>query len=452
MNVSEIDQLESLLVEILPVVEIRRGQTETWDLGQYRQGLQRYRSVYDPHLRGNLATFRQLVAEPSVERKLTDFATVQLAPYIRDGLIHSATYALFGGLVSGSPVGDVVRNLIRRAIVDGPRQAAQAFHEAVTGSSVVVHRYYLLSGFRIDEPIEVFDGITLLPIPDDDSVLPPFVPMLASIPDDHQRFGVQHLLGRTVVRAEMEISPVFHRPELSYTFDSTPADHFRMKLRSNEISDLDLVQFYEALSLASRRSVRAEMTWSALPDYEIFDCSSVFSLGGNGFSAIEPVVHLEHPAELTVARLDTIKTLYRALQDLPTDEFNKLRIPIDRWMKSMEERLPEDQIIDLAIALESLYVPGSNTEVGLRLALNAAWHLGMSKPERADYLKFFRLLYGARSNVVHTGRLSARTARSIDLADVVARGQSLCWQGITSIIEAGAIPQWEELILGPDSQ
>ena len=85
-------------------------------------------------------------------------------------------------------------------------------------------------------------------------------------------------------------------------------------------------------------------------------------------------------------------------------------------MKSMEERRPEDQIIDLAIALESLYVPGSNTEVGLRLVLNAAWHLGTSKSERADYLKFFRLLYSARSNVVHTGRLSERTARSMDLA------------------------------------
>ncbi len=319
-------------------------------------------------------------------------------------------------------------------------------------SSAVVHRYFLLSGFRIDEPIEVFDGVTLLPIPDDASDLPPFVPMLEFTPDDHQRFSVQHLLGRTVVRAEMEIVPVFHRPELSYTFDSTPDAHFRMKLRSNEISDLDLVRFYEALSLASRRSVRAEMAWAALPDYEIFDCSSVFSLGGNEFSALEPVVHFERPAELTVARLDTIKTLYHGLQDLPTAEFDKLRIPIDRWMKSMDERRPEDQIIDLAIALESLYVPGSTTEVGLRLALNAAWHLGANKSDRAQHLKFFRRLYRARSSVVHTGRLSDRLARSMDLTDVVARGQGLCWQGITSIIEAGGMPQWEEVILGPDSE
>ena len=452
MNVSDIDQLEALLVETLAVVEVRRGQTETWDLGEYRQGLRRYRSVYDPHLRGLLSTFRLVVAEPSIERKLTDFATVHLAPYILDGKIHSATFALFGGLVSGSPVGDVVRNLVRRAIVDGPLQAAHAFHAAVSGSSAVVHRYFLLSGFRIDEPIEVFDGVTLLPIPDDASDLPPFVPMLESIPDDRQRFSVQHILGKTVVRAEMEISPVFHRPEPTYTFDSTPDAHFRMKLRSKEISDLDLVQFYEALSLASRRSVRAEMSWAALSDYEIFDCSPLFSLGGNGFGAVEPVVHLERPAELTVARLDTIKTLYWGLQDLPTAEFNKLRIPIDRWMKSMEEQRPEDQIIDLAIALESLYVPGSNTEVGLRLALNAAWHLGTSKSERAQYLKFFRRLYTARSNVVHMGRLSDNVARSMDLASVVACGQGLCWQGITSIIEAGAPPNWEELILGLDSQ
>ena len=390
MNIVDIDQLEGLLVEVLSVVEIRRGPTENLGMGQYRDGLQRYRSVYDPHLRGLLSTFRPVVTELTVQRKLTDFVTVQLAPYIRDGMIHSATYAVFGGLVSGSPVTDVVRNVIRRAIVDGARQAAQAFYEAVTGSHPVVHRYFLLSGFHIEEPIEVFDGSTLLPIPDDDADLPQYLPMLQSIPDGHQRFSIQHLLGKTVVRAEMEISPVFHPPELLYTFDSTPDAHFRVKLRSNEISDLDLTRFYEALSLASRRSVRAEMTWSALRDYEIFDLSSVLSLGGSGYSAVDPVVYLERPAELSVARLDTIKTLYRGLGDLPREEFDDLRIPIDRWMKSMEERRPEDQIIDLAIALESLYVPGSNSEVGLRLALNAAWHLGTSKSERADYLKFFR--------------------------------------------------------------
>ena len=39
----------------------------------------------------------------------------------------------------------------------------------------------------------------------------------------------------------------------------------------------------------------------------------------------------------------------------------------------------------------------------------------------------------------------------MDLSGVVARGQGLCWQGIMSIIEAGGIPRWEELILGEDS-
>ena len=154
---------------------------------------------------------------------------------------------------------------------------------------------------------------------------------------------------------------------------------------------------------------------------------------------------------LDPSRMETIKTVYMGLTQLQSGTWEKLRIPIDRWAKSMAEDDPIDQIIDLGIALESLYVPDASGESRFRLASHAAWHLGKDKEERRNLWKEFRDIYDARSQAVHTGRLGGRFAKaSFDKAKFVKRGQELCWQGITSVIEAGKIPNWSDLAMGDD--
>ena len=181
-------------------------------------------------------------------------------------------------------------------------------------------------------------------------------------------------------------------------------------MKGQEIHDFNLEIFCEALGLASRNSVRATISWSSLLDYEIFDLGNIRALGGSGWSAEEPILNLSQSPRVEQARLDTIETLYRALSDLAPETLDKLRIPIDRWMKSMEQTNSVDQIIDLGIALESLYVPDAQGEVKFRFALHAAWHLGETQDERDSLREEFKEIYDARSDVVHTGNLRGRRA------------------------------------------
>ena len=451
MGSSKTAELESLLSEALRSVMLRRGNSRPPTIAEYRNWLKKCREVYNPELSRAVSHFRPTIVGTDVEDKLLHFVSEELAGHIHEGKIYSATIAFMGGLASASPVEDVVENLLRRALADGPVVSARAFFDCVDNSSCSFYQFFLLSELRIEESIEVFQGITLVPMPESVSDLPSHLPYLDPVPDRYHRFSVQDLLGKTLLRAEFEVSPIFHRPEGPYTLASGPDRHFTVRLKSSEVPDLDLGHFYGALSLASRRNVRGEMAWTSLVDYEIFDLSSSRGIGGGGWSGVDPFPSLEQPALLRQPQLDAVKTLYKALNELPTQALGELRVPIDRLMKSMEERDPIDQIIDLAISLESLYVQGSRTEVGFRLALNAAWHLGKSKSDRKNLLEFFQNFYRLRSTAVHSGSLPKKIDKAnSNVSEVVSRVRELCWQGITSVIDAGEPPKWKDLVLGED--
>ena len=450
MDATKAAELEHLLEEALRNVVIRIGE-EQLSQANYRQNLQRCRVRYERLLKRQLSFCRIDIQRSDTRDKLLSFATQELADYIRDDRIQSATIAFAGGLTSGSPVENVVHNLIRQAIVDGPAVAAQALLACTTMAACSFYEFFLLSGLRVEETTEVFDGLTLIPLPASESELPPHLPFINDAPDNHSPVTVQDLLEKTLVRVECEVSPVFHRPAKSYTFESGPDRHFTVKMKGDEVEDFNLGVLWQAMGVVSRSSVRPTMSWISLLDYEVFDLSTTWGIGGGGYEATIPVVTSGQPVKLSRRQLDTIPALYKALSQPETETWTNVKIPIHRWMKSLQENDPSDQLIDIVIALESLYVPDSQSEVNFRLALHAAWHLGQDKKDRRELKKFFQQIYQARSDVVHTGQLRHRSAQALpDLAGAVSRAQELCWQGITSILNTGERPPWDSLILGED--
>ena len=253
------------------------------------------------------------------------------------------------------------------------------------------------------------------------------------------------------MRVEYDVQPIFHRPAQCYTFQSGPERHFRIKLKYRGVANPDLNALCQALAVIGRCNVQSVMTWTSLLDYEIFDLSGLWGIGAGGYSSETPVQGLDQSVQLSASQLGTIRTLYSGLTELPTETWQRLRIPIDRWAKAMAEDNPIDQIIDLGISLECLYVPDSQGEVSFRFALHGAWHLGKEKAERQALRKELRQIYDARSDVVHTGRLRGPRAKAtFDVSQLVTRAQELCWQGITSVIEAGCVPDWNDLVMGED--
>lgn len=451
MNTGEVVELEGLLSEAMKSLTIELGSSGQLSMAQFRQSVNKCRRQYDPDLSRLVSSCKPEIRQPEVRGRLLEFVSRMLADHIRDGKIHSATIAFLGGLSSGSSIENVAKNLLGRTIADGPAIAARAFADCTTNSSCNFLTFFLVTGVSIPAQFEIFDGITLIPLPDTASALPPHLPDLPIESDRSRPITLGDLLGRTLVRVEYEVSPIFHRPDETYTFESLPSQHFSIKLKGQGLPDPNLNTLCQALSVVARCRVQSAMSWTSLLDYEIFDLSYPWGIRPGGWSGTDLEAGLGGRLQLTAPQMETIKVIYMGLTQLPTETWEKLRIPIDRWAKSMAEENPLDQIVDLGISLESLYVPDSQGESGFRLASHASWHLGSNKVERRKLWKEFRDIYDARSHVVHTGRLRGKFAKSsFDKAKFVKRGQDLCWQGITSVIEAGAIPDWSDLTMGDD--
>ena len=220
-------------------------------------------------------------------------------------------------------------------------------------------------------------------------------------------------------------------------------------MKSHEAIGINLNALCQALAVAGRCSVQPIMSWTSLLDYEIFDLSTSWGIGASSYSATVSDIRGGPIVVLNRRQLDTIPALYKGLSQPSTETWSRLRIPIDRWMKSMLENDLVDQMIDLGIALESLYVPDRGGELRFRFALNGAWHQGDTSEDRMALFDEFRDIYDARSDVVHTGRFRGDRAKpSFNAENYIERAQELCWYGITSILEAGEVPNWNELVMG----
>jgi hypothetical protein len=78
---------------------------------------------------------------------------------------------------------------------------------------------------------------------------------------------------------------------------------------------------------------------------------------------------------------------------------------IRRLSHSTERTRPEDQIVDLMIAAEALFLAGDTqtTEIGYRLSLRAAYFTPSEQWDRMEVRRLFRTAYDARSAVAHGG-------------------------------------------------
>ena len=452
MEQSRVEELEALLAEAIPQVVIGDSKNDRISLSDYRRNLTAARERYNPRLASLVNTTKLEIQDPNVQARGLDLIRNELEPYIRDDRIHSATMVITGGLAKGSPVADVLTNVLRRAIVDGPYAAAQAFAECVTGTSCTYYDYRVLTGVQVSQEVEIFQGIKLIPLSSSTNNLPAHIPTLRILEPGGPR--VEDLLSKTLLSVEMEASPVFKMPSEEYTFEDTPSDNFQTSIKSEEVPDFDHFAFCHALSLAASCNIRSPARWMALDFYEIFNLG--FSVGGAGGSNWPPRDGQETiPSEVSDSDLEEAKLLYKRLTGLSQQTRNDLRVPLDRWTKSIGQRAPADRMIDLGIALESLYLNdgGPQGELKFRLAIRAAWHLGKDPAHRAKLMEEFKDIYDWRSRAVHAGELDSKRDKAasdpVKRDEFIKRAQELCSESIRTIIREGNMPDWNAIVLGP---
>ena len=258
--------------------------------------------------------------------------------------------------------------------------------------------------------------------------------------------------GRTLLVIDRPGFSIFHErgPD-----GETPLEDLPLQIGEQDVifrtrDEIDSFQesFTQALSLILNHRIQITYRWFCLGEERTFnlrDGSVTWPRHANRFRIPTEAT------EATEADIEKAKCLKKRLEDLDSGVRDKLQIAIDRWINSRVNRDPLNQIIDLGIALEALYLPGIKEELTFRLRVRAAWYLGKNEEHRQELLRNFGDIYSCRSHAVHNGQLG-ETAKfgleRIPISVFIVRAQDLCRESILKIMEDGGFPDWDSLILG----
>jgi hypothetical protein len=151
--------------------------------------------------------------------------------------------------------------------------------------------------------------------------------------------------------------------------------------------------------------------------------------------------------------------LYRELQAAMSNPL--IEAATRRFGYAADRRLAEDEIVDLVIAAESLFLgelgpPRDRGEMTYRLATRAASFADENVETRRRILRFMRMAYKARSGVVHSGQLPMTELRDLSgqrvTPDAVADElEELVRRALRKALRlqssgAGFPPNWDELL------
>lgn len=227
----------------------------------------------------------------------------------------------------------------------------------------------------------------------------------------------------------------------------------------------------DEVAIGTRARERAERVLLALRLFKAgrvaqsgtFDCviwsedkltpASVSFGAGFGWHAGEPYV-------LAATDHERFRELWSALETVY--ERPVLAGALRRFTYAFERTLPEDKIVDLLIAAESLFFsdmgPRDRGEFRFRLSTRVALLVGDTPDERKQIAKFMRHAYDARSGIVHGGDPGKDNLRALDgnrvsaaecasaLDDVMRRALRL---GIMRLATGEPFPpDWDELMYG----
>ena len=169
--------LEQLLLEAMKSVTItQRGSQERLTPEEYSLRVLALRNLHIPSLRIDLLLHEPDVENAKIKETILNLLRNELKAYLHEDRTHAATFAIFGGSTRGSSVDDIFRSLLQTAIVDSPRWAALAFFEEIDKGYLPYREFFLLTGVHVETHLQVFDGISLIPLPSSSQELPGFLP------------------------------------------------------------------------------------------------------------------------------------------------------------------------------------------------------------------------------------------------------------------------------------
>ena len=146
-------------------------------------------------------------------------------------------------------------------------------------------------------------------------------------------------------------------------------------------------------------------------------------------------------AEEDVANFRSLWSRYRA--------YEGNRLSMERAVEHLSRALArvgglalQDKILDIAIALETVYTSDARTEIAHRLSTNAAFFLGLNPDDRMATFNKVKRFYDVRSRLAH-GNPPNRDRLNDAYRDGFDAGQKT----VLKLLDRGAAPDWDNLVM-----
>ena len=358
-----------------------------------------------------------------------------LAPYRASdtGAVGNGLYPFMGSLASPRlpAVEDYARILVLAAARIGPERAAATFCGWTEGQPVPVWQCFLLKGTINDVRISPRDGLILETLSGNGDEFPRSLYVQLDPADiKHEQYG-----RRAMLSLEHEVGPALYCPDADKT--EFPERIPRPRIRNPELSRVSVTGLCRALSIEIDNNVDWFRCWWDYGDIDAFFLNPGHAMSLQETSSGSPR-SISH--EQMMRCLDTEERLRG---------FSALDVAIARWRRSKQGGTLEEQLVELRIALESVLLAGdsgSSSEIQYRIATRGAWLLGETYDERKACFDTLRKAYSLGSSVLHARKLKRKN--EAEDGGTVGRAQEFCRRAILHMVREGAVPDWDEVVLG----
>ena len=347
-----------------------------------------------------------------------------------------------------SPVESFARALVKGAAVLGPgaigSQLDRWLHK---GEPIRYRQAAILNGIAVRDQLVPTAGINIEPLPFTLDEIP------IHFPRSHTSANEKYL-GRAVVYIDYVASPALFNPTMV-----NPGPPVIVK----RVSDVSFETVCQALSLACNHYVNTGFYWGyydVVPGLSRANSGTTIAYGTQrfgpwpAFSGVLTSERFEEVNMLTTAYghsgLELSETkLGDTIESIRNLNSDSSLTALSRWIKSKDDSQDvKDSLIDLRIALESLYLKDFQNdryrgEMRFRLALYGAWHLGEDFVDRKIIRKKLLDAYDEASSIVHGSSVDDTVKRR----RLLIEGQDLCRRGIQKLLEEDP-SNLADLILG----
>ena len=157
-------ELRQLLQKIMESVEIVSQDGGSLPVTEYGAQLRERWASYSAESR-SVKDFSPSIVIDETALKLHAFIKSELGQFINEDRIVTAISYAMGGSSEGVHLNSFLTQLLKIAIARGTEEAVLAFDRCTKDTHVSIQCVALLEGIKIEEAIQVFEGVRLVPCP-----------------------------------------------------------------------------------------------------------------------------------------------------------------------------------------------------------------------------------------------------------------------------------------------